>query len=313
MVDSMEIFKNKKYFIMALGIAMFLWLYVKLGFTTRQVIGIPLKVINVPEGYVLVSDLPKRIPVQIESEGKNLLAMMYLYDVAYELDFEDYRHDSVFYPGRHPENIHLPSKGTYRILGVNYTDSLILKTEKLVKKKIPIRPNVRITCSSGFVVVGGLKVKPDSVMAVFPESYSDRITHLSTDSAAYSDLNSHKTFFLKVLPSSDHRVHYNLDEVEVNVNVQPLGEFQMDNLPIKILNLPPNIRAVVQPSTFSIRLRGGVNYLASLPKDSIRGYIDYKKEKTLRRPEPQLIIEVPKDITWSQISPSRFRLVELED
>jgi YbbR domain-containing protein len=293
-------------------IASFLWLYVRLGSRYQDVIAVPLQVANVKDGYGIASEIPDQVSVMFEADGITLLGLRYFYDVRYVLDLTAYKENSKFVLSEHLQSIKLPPKVAAQILSVASQDTLRIRTEKLITKIVPIRVNVDVTCAAGYVMVGGFRARPDVISVTCPEGYADSVAFVPTEHRQLSDLEMGKEIKIRVAPSANKNIQFRQTEVTVSLDVQRLGEIELDNLPVRLVNVPSNLNLIVQPSTFSIKVRGGVDFLAKLSRDSVQGFIDYRSEELLYHPQPRLTIMVPHDISWSQITPNRFNLVKLD-
>lgn len=310
----MKLLRSYRIFFLSIGIAFLMWFYVKLTSTFTHTIDIPFQVINVKPGFGIVSDLPETIPVIFEADGKTLLGIKFFYDVRYQLDLAQFKDNPVIYPANFVQNIKMPAKTNVKILEIAYHDTVEIRSEHLVTKKVPIVPAVDVSCAPGYIWVGGFRLHPDSVVVECPASLAELLTEIKATAKPVYNLTEDRTITLEPMPSKNKFIHAEtVDRITASLDIQPLGETVMDNLPVRLINVPHDLNAIVQPSTFSIRIRSGVDFLASLPKDSVRGVIDYALEQSLNRVEPQITIHVPRDVSWSQVTPSRFKLVILNE
>jgi YbbR domain-containing protein len=308
----MKLLGSTRILILSFFVACFLWLYVKLGSRYQEVIPIPLHVINVKDGYGIASEIPDRVSVMFEADGMTLLGLRYFYDVKYVLDLTAYKENTKFILSEHLPSVKLPPKVAAQILSVASQDTFRIRTEKLITKIVPIRVNVDVSCAAGYVLVGGFRVRPDAISVTCPESYADSVAFVPTEHGELSDLDMDREIKIKLAPSANKNVQFRQTEITVALDIQRLGEIELDNLPVRLINVPSDLNLIVQPSTFSIKVRGGVDFLAKLSRDSVQGFIDYRSEERLNHPQPRLTIMVPHDISWSQITPNRFNLVKLD-
>lgn len=295
--------------ILAIGIAFFLWFYVKSAATFRMLVDVPVTVTNLPPGFVVVSDLPGTVPVEFEADGKTLLGLQFLWDVRYVLDLGGYQDGTPIVLSDFPKNVKWPEKSSARIVTFPFTDTLRVYSEKEVARRIPVQADVEVRCTPGFVLVGGIRLTPDSISVTGPKSLVESIRFLKTESRSLEDVSEDKSLSLKILRPDTKKLRYEDRLIAVALDVQPLAERTMDNIPVRLVRVPEPVQAVVQPSTFSLKIRGGVDLLATVTRDSIRGVIDYAEEQRLKRVEALINITVPGDIQWSQLIPSRFRIV----
>lgn len=309
----MKILKSYRTFVFSVFVAFFLWFYVKSSSRFQQTISIPLQVVNVKEGFGVVSALPSEVPVIFEGDGRTLLGLKYVYDIRFQLDMAQIKEDQPIVLGERLESVILPANVPARVMAVTSHDTIRVRYERLVEKKIPIRPQIEVSCAPGYVAVGSFRVRPDSLLVSCPVSFADSISGLPTEKLVLDELSQDRsvTVALGVKPSS--RVRFVETEVAIDVDIQPLGEMVMDNLPVRLVNVPEGMRVVVQPSTYSIRIRGGIDFLSTLSRDSIQVIIDYEAEQKLNRIVPMVDVRAPSDIRWSQITPSRFNLVLVDE
>lgn len=309
----MKILKSYRTFVFSVFVAFFLWFYVKSSSRFQQTIFIPLQVVNVKEGFGVVSVLPSEVPVVFEGDGRTLLGLRYIYDIRFQLDMAQVKEEQAIILGESLESVMLPANVPARVIAVTSHDTILVRYERLVEKKIPIRPELEISCAPGYVMVGSFKVRPDSLLVSCPAGLADSLWSLPTEKLVLEELSKDKSVSvaLGVKPSS--RLHFVETDVVVDVDIQPLGEMVMDNLPVRLVNVPEGMRVVVQPSTYSIRIRGGIDFLSTLSRDSIQVIIDYEAEQRLNRIVPKVDVRAPSDIQWSQITPSRFNLVLVDE
>lgn len=309
----MRFIQNKKILLLSFVIAFILWYYIKLGGVTRQEMLLPIRISGMPKNMMIVGDLPQHLKVLMESDGRTLMALQYFSDIHYEVDLTDYKAFSkiIIYP--QIQHIHTPVKWNPKIMDILEPDSLVIIAEEKIKKRVPIRPDIRVNPEPGFVLVGGVHLSPDSIAVTCPASLRDSVNFVPTRNAEIRKINRDYFFSVGLIPPSNRLISYPDKEIQVSLNVQPLGEISINHVPVRLINAPPNHNLIVQPSTFSIRIRGGVQFLAGLSRDSIYGYIDYENEQKLKRNEPAMIIRIPSDVTWTQITPNRFKVVDLDE
>jgi len=304
-------FRHYRILLLAVVIAFFLWFYVKSASIFRMRVNVPVMVTNLPAGFVVVSDLPKTIPVEFEADGKTLIGLQYLWDVRYVLDLSTYKDGSPIVLSDFPKNVRWPEKTPARISAFPATDTLRIYSEEQMSRRIPIHVDVEVHCKPGFVMVGGIHPNPDSITVTGPKSLVESVPYFKTEPRILENVSEDKFVSLKIVRPDTKRLTYEDRLIEVSMDVQPLAERLMDNVPLRLINVPDQVQAVVQPSTFSVKIRGGVDLLATVTRDNIRGIVDYAEEQRLKRVEAPVTITVPNDVQWSQLIPSRFKIVVL--
>ncbi len=305
--------QNKKILFLSVAIAFVIWYYIKLGNITRQEIDLPLRITGMPKHMMIVTDVPDHVRVLMESDGRTMMALEHFSEAFYQLDVSEYKDFNRLVIATQVQHIRIPVKFSPKIIGIISPDTVSVVAETKIRKRVPVRPDVDVRPEAGFVLVGGIHLSPDSVMVTCPASLKDSIRYVMTKSQTVSGISRDETLTVGLVPSQNKLISYPDKEITVSLNVQPLGEISINNIPVRVINAPPNHNLIVQPSTFSVRIRGGVQFLASLARDSIFGYVDYQMEQKLGRSDPAVIIQAPKDVTWTQITPNRFKLIELDE
>lgn len=305
--------QNKKILFLSFLIGFMLWFYIKLGNTTRQEIDIPVRIAGLPKNQMIVNDYPVFVRVQAEADGRSMIAIRFFADMYYEVEVSDYKNPTrlIFYPDK--EHIRIPVKWSVKILDILSPDSILLTFEEKIRKKVAVRPEVTVKPASGYILVGGIRAEPDSVTITCPKSYKDSITHVPTEKLEVKNIQKEEMYTVNLRPSASRLITYPEKVITVYLNVQPLGEIAMNNIPVRLVNVPENRNLIVQPSTFSVRIRGGVRYLSTLSRDSVWGVIDYALEQKLNRSEPVLTLRLPSDVTATQITPFRFKIQDLDE
>lgn len=307
----MKLLTSYRLFAFSLFIAFFLWFYVRLSTIYQQTVGIPVQVVNLMEEHAVVSELPESIPVLFEADGRTLLGLKYVYDVKFVIDADRKENFNVIL-SKHTDYVKLPNNVEAAPIAIPSKDTLFISSEKFIKKQVPVVSDIQVTCAPGFVMVGGFRPVPDSVTIRCPASFQDSIFYVQTEKMKLHDLSSDEEVATELAEIHETKVRVKKTKINVFIDIQPLGETVMDNLPIRLINVPEDANVIVQPSTFSIKVRGGVDYLASLKRDSVYAVIDYSMEQRFANTQPRLTIKAPRDVSWSQITPSRFNLVRLD-
>ena len=247
-----------------------------------------------------------------EADGRLLISLRFFHDLKYVVDLNEEVAPQILLDAS-PARIKIPEDQNIVILPADSARLLTVITEKQHLRKIPIKVNLDLMLVAGFVTVGDYRPSPDSITAVVTTSYLDSLSSFETEEHRVSDVDRSLELEMQLRPVNTKKVDYKADKVKVRVEVQKLGTVSFQNLPIRIINLPPNINVIVQPSTFSVSVKGGVEHLATLTRDSLRGYIDYALEDRLNRAEPRLQIVSPKFTTWSKLTPRHFRLISINE
>ncbi len=73
-----------------------------------------------------------------------------------------------------------------------------------------------------------------------------------------------------------------LDVSPININVkaevQMIGERRLEDVAVRLTNVPSELNAFVSPSTISITVIGGVDFIAGIDSSNLYVYIDYGEQ-----------------------------------
>lgn len=296
-------------------IASFLFFYVISDNVYKTTFEVPLNIVNLREGEVVVSSVPPAVDVVFEGNGRDLITLLirlkYVLDVKFDLDLTTVPKDGVFNFDENLAQLIIPSNLAIQVLNVSSPKSLTIRTEPAVIKKIPVIADIEIDPAAGFVLVGDIGVRPDSIMVRLPETYADSIQYAEVEMTRHLDVDKDISIQIRLIPPKKPYISFEGEVVQVTADIQKLAETTIKNVPVKITNAPGIGRYSIEPSSLSLRVKGGVEVLAKLVPSQIEAVVDLQgREEDFTGLVPS--ITVPRDITWSELSPRRFKIVKKE-
>jgi YbbR domain-containing protein len=191
-------------------------------------------------------------------------------------------------------------------------DTLRLKLDRNLKKKIPVRINQSIQYAVGYGSDKGLVVSPDSITISGPSQVIDTIRYVSTENLNLEGLNVDYNSRLdinteelqptiKVVPS----------EVEANILVSKFTEGNQ-KIPITINNIPEGLEIKIFPKEISVIYRVGLDkYNEINPRDFIiiADYAKVSEESSFLTLE---LIKKPKSIHDVRLQVKQVQFVVLK-
>lgn len=180
-------FKNILLKVGAFALALLLWVHVATNRTYEYQLDIPIKIVNIPEDLILVSQPPTSLPVTIKATGKQLISMA-LADPEIDISAVDYS-AGTYERELEDSDVLAALKHPYESFEMTIPLQLKLKLERRVERAVPVRAKNVVEPALGFAVMSGLRVDPESVTVSGPSSVVSRLRYIDTDSTEFLDLD----------------------------------------------------------------------------------------------------------------------------
>lgn len=307
MIVQEKIFNNFKYKITVGFLAVLLWFFVKTEDNYRYSFNVSTEVVNLGTDRVITNQLPKKIKATFWGKGRTLFTVMLRNDVAYILDVGKID-GSVLLP-LDKSNIKLMRTTEVEALNIVEPKEIKIDIEKLITKKVAISNKSKIETLPGYTVVGDTKLIPDSVEIMGPKSTIKLISEVSTQDKTFRKIKKDVDKKVRLVVPDIPHVSLNIEHVQVFADVQKLMEKPFRNIPVQVINPPPENNAIVIPSTLSLVLVGGTDVLLNVSRDEIKAYIDYEKVKLSKDKTHPAYMIIPKGIRSRDVSPTHFKIV----
>ncbi len=306
-IMSIGIVRNLKIKLAVVAMASLLWFFVKMEDNYRFAFNVPIRITNLGSNRVIGSEIPNKVKITCWGKGRSLLTLMFRKDIFYNLDVSHvFRSANVVLE---KNQVKLLRSSDVEVLNIVYPETLKISIVDLITTKVVVRPDVEIITLPGYTVVDEIKVIPDSAELVIPITELKRIDTISTERRRYKNINRNLTEKVRLIrPDIDH-LRLLTREVNIYVNVQKLMEKPLSEIPVTVINQPPDLRVTVLPSTLSLILEGGAELLLNVTQNDIKAYIDYQKVKSSQSKNHLAYIETPKGVRYRDVKPKRFKIV----
>lgn len=257
-------------FLFFLAISSIFWLIVTLNETFEQEVTMGVKIVNVPDNYVITSESEDTLRFTVRDKGYILL--IYMLDDEEEMrplsiDFKTY-HDG---KGRgFISAADLQKAIVQRLYGstklVSFkSDGLEFLYNKGEKKRVPIKLLGSITSESNYYL-SSVQFSPDSVTVYASDEILDSITTAYTERQDITEfangstltVNLRKMKGAKFVPST----------VQMKLHADILTE-EVVTVPIETVNVPKDKVLRVFPQKATVRFAVGTSRLKDMPKDPV--------------------------------------------
>lgn len=301
--------KSRKWhiFVFSLLFSFLLWISVNLGGRYQTFIKIKVEAVNLPKGKALLDPLPDNLNIKFSGPGWQLASMYFNPNLKCEIDLSVLaKKDFISLKDDFPRMVKLPMN--VQPIEI-YPDSLFISLDDYIEKKVPVKPNVIVSCLSGYGVVGDVDINPSYVKISGPRSILRNIDFWRT---AYNEYRDVKEKITTIIPLSDTLrgiVNLSHEMVGINVEVQMTAEQEYKDIPLTLADFPNEHRITIMPNRADVMIRSGVDKLAAFDRSQIKVIIRYKQIEydSLGYLIPEVI--VPKGLKPIRLTPDKFEYV----
>ena len=298
--------KNLYIIFLSLAFSVILWASITLSNDYSTNLQLPIKFINLPEGYVATSPSSEKISIKVRGRGWNLLTAKVAAQNDYYVDAGNEIKKKQIFDLRSfaAENTWLTSK--LQILEIT-PDTISFSFEKIGYAKLKIVPHLQLNFKTGYSLATDVTVIPESTIVSGPIQKVNAMVDVPTELLKVNGLSekTEKIVELKNIPG----INYEVQSASVLLNVQRIVEQSFDEINVRILDIPADRDVVLLPNKINISLRGGIDVLGKLDKTKISAMVDYRDVvlDSIGSVTPRLIL--PDNTKLVYIKPEKLKYV----
>jgi len=275
---------------------------------------LPIEARNLSAQKAHREEVPQFASVRLKGTGRDLFKAVLLKNFAgfkMVLDLEGISQEYDFvlndYFEKYPQKIVLPSNYKVSFVEVVYPNRIHISLDEYKVKSVPVLSNLIIQPAPGHVIVGTPKLVPNTIEIAGPNDELALINHVETLPDSISGITANLQTRVG-LESFGRLIEFSHEGVRVKIDVQPISERIIVDIPVQVINIPNKIRVFPSPQTVSLTVVGGVNRIADLSPEEIQVLIDFDEwNSKIQFYEP--IIHMPHDILeWRDLSPRSLEL-----
>lgn len=255
--------------LMAVALAMLLWLIVAGDHLVERSLRVPLEFRNIPPELELVGDPPTEVDVRLRGSSA-LLGRLEPRDIVAVLDLASARPGSRMF--------HLRSDEVRAPYGVEVAQvipgTLAVDVEKSGRRTVPVVPALDGEPAPGFVI-GRVTSEPPTVEVAGPESRLRQLTGATTEPVQITGSRArvHDIVTVGITDSAVRLVQPQSAAITVEVLPAPV-ERDLAGVPIRWRNLQSGLTAKIQPILARVIVRGRREAVADLRAGSIDAFVD---------------------------------------
>ena len=302
----------------AFGLAIFLWLFVVSNNNYSTIINIPIEVRNLNERKkAYKKEIPQIAKVRFKGKGRSIIKTLLLKDfvkdfkLVIDLDriSEEYNFFLNDYYNRYPQKVSIPSSFELQYVEVIYPDSINISLDEYMVKNVPVKSNIVINPRPGYIKVGKPIFDSSLVTIAGAKNAIQSIEFIYTNNDTFNNIDMPINTLASLETINNTLVEYSFLKINYFQDIQPISERIISGVPITIKN---NLKGLVvrkNPSTVSLTIVGGLDYISNIKPTDISVTIDftYQWSPKMQFYEPTVI--VPDEIlNWKDLTPRNIEL-----
>ena len=257
-------------FLVCLAIATVFWFLNALNKEYTVDLSFPVKYTNLPNNKILANSPPDHFTLKVNSYGftilRHKLSMAFSPLVFNVNDFTGHRmessENSKFRIGTRQfiNRISGQVSNELQIIEIQ-PDSLYFEFDKIVRRKVKVKPNITYSLKQQYYVSGEISTDPDSVTVAGAESTLDTLQYVLTKKQHYKDLE--KNIQRNVLLESYDNMTVDPKRVILKI---PLEEYTEKNLsvPVHVTGVPDGVTIKLFPEKVKVSFLVGLSHFSEI-------------------------------------------------
>ena len=302
----------------AFGLAIFLWLFVVSNNNYSTIINIPIEVRNLNERKkAYKKEIPQIAKVRFKGKGRSIIKSLILKDfvkdfkLVIDLDriSEEYNFFLNDYYNRYPQKVSIPSTFELQYVEVIYPDSIHISLDEYMVKNVPVKSNIVINPSPGYIKIGKPILDSSLVTIAGAKNAVQSIEYIYTANDTFNNIDMPINAQVSLETINNTLIEYSFLKLSYFQDIQPISERIISGVPVTIKN---NLKGLVvrkNPSTVSLTIVGGLDYISDIQPTDISVTIDftYQWSPKMQFYEPRVV--VPDEIlSWKDLTPRNIEL-----
>jgi len=294
--------RKVKVFVVLLVSSFVAWLISQLSEIYTERITFELEFTNVPDSLMLMSASSNEVRLTVRGSGWQFLGSRFssgqlsidLGEVVnsnskYYLREQNYR-DQV--ASALPEAMSIVQMDT---------DTIFFDFSRLIDKKIPVEPDLKLQLAQNYLLEGEIEVIPDSIVVRGPAQELDTLMQVFTERIELTDVSENLERTLKLIrPVSLANTRFEIEEVKVKADVFRFSEKILD-VPVEVVNLPEETQVRTFPNSVEVLCKARLDQLKELSPSDFRVVADLQEVQENSTFLPIRLVQKPEDVPNAQL------------
>ena len=306
----------------AVGLALLLWVFVVSDNEYSMIIDMPIEARNLSAQKAHKKEVPEYAQVRLKGPGralfKTLLLKNFISNFKLVIDLDRISEEYDFYLNEYyehyPQKVVIPPSYELEYIEVVYPDSIHISLDEYMVKKLTVKAPLKINPAPGYTLVGNINIYPASIEVAGPREVIQEMKYVSTIKDTFLLQDFDIDVNLKVDNQTRSLVEYSQTTISIHQDIQSVSERIISEIPVNVINVLPNLRLFVNPTTVALTVIGGVDRIAAVNPKDILVTIDFAKQWISGKNYYEPTVSVPVDILeWQDLSPRNLELVVTKD
>ncbi|MCD6200524.1 MAG: hypothetical protein J7K46_01810 [Bacteroidales bacterium] len=299
-------------FLFFLALSTVFWLFNQLSKDTTADFSVRVRFKNDVPDRVILNDLPEHLILQAKGQGYTLMKYkLKPYVKPLEVDLRSFPlrpvesgNNRVFYllTSYLRGMVNDRMGRSLDVTGIR-PDTLYFVFDSLIKRKLPVFPDVKITLARQFIFKEPIHVDPDTVMASGPAALLDTLKSITTKHAEFNEVAESFETLLPV--QSLKNVKVTAGKIKIKVEVEQFTEAGFE-IPVEEINVPDSVRLFLFPARVKVTFHVGLSRYKKVLPELFTAQVDYKDVAKDRSGKIRVyLVQKPDYIESVRIDPSR--------
>ena len=213
------------------------------------------------------------------------------------------------YYDKYPQKVSIPSAFKLQYIEVVYPDSIHISLDEYMVRYVPVQSQVLVNPSPGFITVGVPNLDSSMVKIAGAKEAVQSINFVQTKKDTISDVDLPINIRIALERIEDVLIEYSFLSINYSQDIQAISERIISEVPVQITNNIPGLVVRRNPSTVSLTIVGGVDYIAEVQPLDINVSISFTSEWSPKKQfyEPKVIVPA-EIISWRDLTPRNIEL-----
>ncbi|MCD6418324.1 hypothetical protein J7M00_06035 [bacterium] len=267
--------------------AVILWLHVLTERNYQMEANFNLKVVDMPQQYILAEKIPRYVRAKISGRGKDLFSQLVKGDeVLISAKHLSYGKKKIVLSEKNfkftSPNIHLEN--------VIFPKEITIHLDRKSQKKVSVVSRLVVIPAAGLIAKSSPKFEPPSVLVEGPETKISKISRVYTAPETLRGFNT-STSVIVPLDSPDENVRVVPDTVTAFIGVEQIAQRKIENVPVKLSGLSGKKGKIV-PDKINVIITGAKSDVEKIRKSQIKAIVNYNDitEMGTEKIKPSVIV-----------------------
>lgn len=273
---------NLTVFFICLLLATLFWFLNAFTKNYDTLLTVPLKYVNLPKDKAVINQLPRNIGIEVSTYGFYLLThKISEKQDTIEISGELIQERTGAFPRHYIRTRSLLDRFTEQLgTGVRVknilTDTIYFEFDRLLTKKVPVKPNVYYTFEKQFLLDGQVSVKPSMVKITGPATMVDTVKFLFTERGEFLNLKESVSAEQGFQLPNETSIRVVPEKVTVKIPVNKFTESTV-TVPLHIENVPSKLSVKTFPNQVTITFLVSFSQYEKVSSDLFIATVDYSE------------------------------------